>query len=184
MVKNKLDKISEEIAVCMKCRLQKNRNNTVPGEGPTNAKIMFIGEAPGKNEDLTGRPFIGRAGKLLDELLKISNLERKDVFITSVIKCRPPNNRKPKSDELNICINEWMHKQIKEINPKIIVILGGVALKNLLDINKIKEHHGKIINHNNKDYFITYHPAAGLRFPSIKDILKQDFENLGKIIIN
>jgi DNA polymerase len=174
--------LNKKIKECKKCKLWKNRKKAVPGEGPTNPKVMFIGEAPGKNEDIQGKPFVGRAGKLLNSLLQISNLNRKEVFITSVIKCRPPNNRKPKTDELNTCIKLWMCKQIELINPDLVVILGGVALKSLLNKNRIKDYHSKIINMNNRNYFITYHPAAGLRFPILKQKLQNDFEKLKELI--
>lgn len=177
-MKKEIKNIEENINNCTKCRLYKNRKNAVPGEGNYNAKIMFIGEAPGKTEDQTGRPFVGRAGKILDNLLEKNNIDRKKVFITSVIKCRPPNNRKPKSDELNTCINLWMNTQIDIIKPDIIIILGGVALKSLLDKNQIKIYHGKILTQNNQKFFITYHPAAGIRFPVIKKRLINDFKKL------
>ena len=125
----KIYALSKIIKNCKKCKLHISRTNVVVGDGNIDTNIIFIGEAPGRNEDLKGIPFVGRAGKLLNSLLQISNLDRNKVFITSVIKCRPPNNRKPKTDELNACINLWMRKQIELINPDLIVILGGVALK-------------------------------------------------------
>lgn len=182
IMKNELKDIEEKIKKCSKCRLYLNRKNAVPGEGPYNAKIMFIGEAPGNQEDNTGLPFVGRSGKLLDYLLEISDLDRKKVFITSVIKCHPPNNRKPKSDELNKCINLWIYKQIELINPDLIVILGGIALKSMLNENQIKRLHGEIITRADRKFFITYHPAAGLRNPNFKDKLENDFKKLRKLI--
>lgn len=177
---NDLNIIKEKIKKCTKCRLHKQRKMAVPGEGPSDASIMFIGEAPGKKEDETGLPFVGRAGKLLDNLLELSKLDRKEVFITSVIKCHPPNNRKPKSDELNTCINLWMNKQIEIIDPKLIVILGGVPLKSLLYKNQVKKYHGKIISRDDRKFFITYHPAAALRNPNFKNKIDNDFKKIKK----
>lgn len=181
-MKNGINNINKKIKNCTKCRLYKNRKNAVPGEGPTNSPIMFIGEAPGKKEDQTGQPFIGRSGKLLNHLLDISELDRKKVFITSVIKCHPPNNRKPKSDEVKTCINLWLYRQINIVNPKFIVILGGIALKSVLNKNQVKKYRGKIIIKNNRSFFITYHPAAGLRNPEFKNKLKDDFKKLKRVI--
>jgi len=180
--KKELEDLSKKIRNCKKCRLWKNRKEAVPGEGPFDASIIFVGEAPGNKEDLMGKPFVGRSGKLFTELLETSSLDRGDFYITSVIKCHPTGNRTPKSDELQTCIQSWMIKQISLIHPDLIVILGGIALKSLVDKEKIKRYHGKIISKNNKKFFITYHPAAGLRNPKIKKIIENDFNNLSNII--
>ncbi len=160
-------KINHEIKNCKKCRLWKNRKNAVPGEGNENAVLMFIGEAPGKMEDEQGRPFVGRAGKLLTELIEdILGLKREDVYITNVVKCRPPNNRDPNEKEISICTRNFLERQIDAINPKIIVGLGNHACMYLLKrygqkISTVSRIHGKIFDiqtlFGKKYLFITYH---------------------------
>jgi len=172
--------LAEEIRKCTACPLHKNRLLTVPGEGPQKAKIMFVGEAPGSEEDRQGLPFVGRSGKFLDEMLKIADLERKDIFITGSVKCHPPKNRNPTAKELKTC-KKWLDQQIKLIEPQLIVVLGRVALKNLLDEDEISKLHGKLIE---KKYFVTYHPAAGMRFPKIKKLMISDFRRLKKMLMS
>ena len=172
-----LEKLNKQIKSCRKCSLWKTRKNTVQGEGPATAKIIFIGEAPGREEDRTGRPFCGRAGKLLDKLLKENKINREKVYITSVVKCRPPRNRKPKSIELKNCRPFWQ-KQIEIINPQKIVILGKTAFDEVIGLGELKNCRGKWLKIKNRLYFSTYHPAAGLRFPKIKKILEKDFKKL------
>lgn len=171
----KLKKIIELIKKCRMCRL--NRKNTVSGEGDTNAKLFFVGESPGREEDLTGRPFIGRAGRLLTELLVSIKLKRENVFITSVLKCRPPNNRKPTAKEIEYCL-PYLKKQIEIIKPKIIVLLGNTALQSLLGKEyTVTKYHGKFIG----NYFVTFHPAAGIRFKKYKNLLFNDFKKLKNV---
>lgn len=177
-----LGKISENIKNCTKCRLWKNRVMAVPGEGNVNSSVMFIGEAPGEKENRTGRPFVGRSGKLLDEFMTLNDIKRKNVYLTSVIKCHPPKNRNPKTDELNTCINNWLNKQIKMINPSLIVLLGRVAVKSMTGKNKVGRYHGKIISKEDMDFFITYHPAAGLRNPKFRKNIEHDFKKIKKHI--
>jgi len=172
-----LERLHARIKECRKCRLWKSRRNAVPGEGNARAEIMFIGQAPGRTEDATGRPFVGRAGKLLTELLHKNGISRRNVFITSVIKCFPPKNRMPKSDETKAC-NPYLRMQIALIKPKTIVLLGNVAIKTMLcgadSLDKI--HGGKFIR-KGITYIPTYHPAAAMRFPEIKRKLEMDFKN-------
>jgi uracil-DNA glycosylase family 4 len=173
-----LDKVHSQIRHCRKCRLWKSRKNAVPGEGNPHAEIMFIGQAPGRKEDETGRPFVGRAGKLLTELLTDIGIKRKDVFITSVIKCFPPKNRLPKSDEIVAC-NPYLQKQVALIKPKTIVLLGNVAIKTVLgDIGKLDKIHGKRIKRKGMTCIPTYHPAAAMRFPEIRRRIERDFKTL------
>jgi len=175
----KLKKLNQEIRNCKKCDLWRTRKNTVPGEGPANAKIMAIGLAPGREEDLKGRPFVGRAGRFLNQLLKVARIERKKIFITSPLKClpQPPPNRKPTKKEIEACL-PYLKKQIEIINPQKFILLGEVAFSVFFPNKKLKNFRGKWINKNRKEYFITYHPAAGIRFPKIKKILEKDFKNL------
>jgi len=163
--------LAKKIEKCRLCRLWKSRKKAVPGEGPRNAKVMFIGQAPGKQEDATGKPFVGKAGKFLDMLLNEIGLERRKCFITSVVKCFPPGNRPPKADEAVICVSNYLSKQIKLVNPKLVVLLGKVAQR------YVPEHllSGRIV-------LKTAHPAAGMRFPKIRRKMKRDFNLLKKLI--
>ena len=140
---------------------------------------MFVGQGPGANEDKTGRPFIGRAGKLLTELIELAGLKRKNVFITSAVKCfpTPPPNRKPLDDELAAC-RGYLLRQIELIDPKKIVLLGDVAFKTFFPSEPLSKWRGKWRKQDGRDYFISYHPAAGIRFQKMKKILVEDFKNL------
>ena len=170
-------KLNRKIQVCKQCRLSKYRTKAVPGEGSVAAKIMFIGEAPGRREDELGRPFVGMAGKFLNKLLSEINLKRQHVYITSVIKCRPPRNRNPYVDEIAACQNWWI-KQIEIIKPKKIVLLGVCAFKTVLGAGKLKDLRGKWIVKNHIKYLPTYHPAAGMRFSRIRKKMKKDFRKI------
>src|SRR5205807_880478 len=128
-----LQLIHSEILECTKCELHKSRTNAVPGEGPYDAKIMFVGEGPGQNEDEQGRPFVGAAGKFLTELLESIGLKRSDVFITNIVKCRPPNNRAPRKSEIETC-NPYLQSQIRLINPRILCALGTPAINTLIGV--------------------------------------------------
>ncbi len=185
MNKEKLmQKIVEEIRTCKKCKLYQSRTNTVPGEGDLNTKIMFIGEAPGAREDATGRPFVGAAGKLLTQLIETMGIKRDDVYITNIVKCRPPGNRDPQPDEIYSCL-PYLKRQINIIYPKIIVTLGRHATKTIFEIAGItfrsmsnihgNEFKGKI---DGKHITIvpTYHPAAALYNPNLRQILFNDFK--------
>jgi len=174
-----IEKLNREIRNCKKCPLWKLRKNAVPGEGPVNAKIMAIGMAPGIEEDKLGRPFVGRAGKFLNELFKIAKIKREEIFITSPLKClpQPPPNRKPKKEEIEACL-PYLKKQIKIINPKYFILLGEVAFSVFFPKEKLKKFRGKWIKKGEEFYFPTYHPAAGLRFPKIRKILEKDFRKL------
>jgi DNA polymerase len=178
----KLSKLAKEIKRCKKCDLWENRINAVPGEGPENAKILFIGQAPGRNENLQGKPFVGMAGKFLDKLFNSIGIKRKKVFITGAVKCFPPKNRRPTKHEIEAC-KPYLLKQIEIIKPKLIVLLGDVALETLLGKNKISKIHGKPIRRNKIIYFPTFHPAAAMRFPKIREKMLKDFEKL-KLLLN
>ncbi|MBD3405839.1 MAG: uracil-DNA glycosylase [Candidatus Lokiarchaeota archaeon] len=169
-----LSKIVSEIQKCTKCPLHKTRKNAVPGEGPDNARLMFVGEAPGATEDRTGLPFVGRSGKLLVSLLENIGLSREDVYITSILKSRPPKNRSPKKSEIEACF-PFLERQINLIKPEIIVLLGGVAISSIIGPWKLSEAHGKFYEGKGQKYFMTYHPAAALRFPKFRDIMMADF---------
>ena len=182
-----MEHIISEIRKCEKCDLCKTRTQAVPGDGNLNAQIIFVGEAPGKNEDLKGIPFIGRAGKLLDEMLKKIELERKDVYITNIVKCRPPENRDPTPAEKKIC-SEHLDKQIERMKPKVVVCLGRHSAGYLfekygIEFPGIGDAHGKA--YKNKEglvLFPIYHPAAAIYNQKLKKYLEQDFQNLIEIL--
>jgi len=165
------------IRSCSLCPLHETRINAVPGEGPVNAKLFFIGEAPGARENETGLPFVGRSGKLLMSLLEEIGLSREEVFITSVLHSRPPKNRAPKRSEIELC-RPYVEKQIELINPRVVVLLGRVAIASLIGPWKVTESHGRFIEDQGRTYFMTFHPAAALRSSSVKDLMRADFRVL------
>ena len=171
-----LSVLENKIKNCTSCPLGKTRTNAVPGEGNSKAKIMIIGEAPGRNEDEQGRPFVGIAGKRLNKLLEDNGIERKDVFITNVVKCRPPKNRVPTEDEAKTCIELFLNEQINLIKPKLIILLGKTASDNFLKF-PFKEIRGKFIKQKQFTFFPVYHPSAA-RFTKIKQALEEDFAKL------
>ncbi len=177
-----LSLIADEISKCKACNLCKERTNTVPGEGNEKAQILFIGEAPGKKEDEEGRPFIGRSGKLLRELISMTGLKEDEVFIANVVKCRPPENRDPKKDEIKAC-RHFLDRQISLIDPKIIVTLGRHAMNRVFPELKISEAHGKMVTHDNgRHYMPLYHPAVALYSPKQKEVLIKDMKKLKREI--
>jgi DNA polymerase len=153
----------------------------VPGEGPTNAQILFVGEAPGYNEDIQGEPFVGRAGMFLNELLKSVQLERGEVFITNIVKCRPPNNRDPEATEIAAC-KKYLDKQIEILEPKIIVTLGKHSLNKFLPGQKIGLHHGKSQVVDGQIILPLYHPAAALHNGSLRNVILNDFKEVRKAL--
>lgn len=180
----RIKEIENKIKVCNLCPLHKYRKNAVPGEGPYNSKILFIGEAPGEEEDKQGRPFVGKAGQILSDLMNEVGIDRKEVFITNVVKCRPPNNREPTDEESKICIENYLSKQVEIINPKIIVLLGNVAIKQVLGIKNPSHVRGKEIQKDGKTYFCTFHPAVALYNPNMKTAIKNDFEKIATLYRN
>ena len=171
-----------EILVCTKCELHKGRTRAVPGEGPDNARIMFVGEGPGQNEDEQGRPFVGAAGKFLTELIESIGLKRTDVFITNIVKCRPPNNRAPRKPEVEAC-NPYLHSQIGLIKPRIICPLGTPAIITLIgDEYSASRSHGKPITKGDSTIFPMYHPAAALYDASLKETIFRDFQILKQLL--
>ncbi|OQA03431.1 MAG: Uracil DNA glycosylase superfamily protein [Planctomycetes bacterium ADurb.Bin401] len=178
-----LDSLNEEIRHCTKCRLWQSRKIAVPGEGPVPCRVLFIGEAPGNMEDKTGKPFTGMSGKFLDLMLNEIDMKRQQFYITSSVKCRPPKNRPPKDDELAICKENWLNKQIYLIKPQLIVLLGKTALKQMLGLNEnLVNCHGRIIDYHGIECLITFHPAASMRFPKIRKEMKKDFQRFKEMI--
>lgn len=175
-----LEQIAKEIKNCKECRRGK-LGLSVPGEGNPKAKIMFIGEAPGRQEALTGRPFVGRAGKLLAKLFSSIGIKRENIFITSPIKYYP-RKRKPTPGEI---VHGKIHliEQLKAINPKLVVLMGKVAHQSLVGDKKLFETHGKTLQGDEKIYFSTFHPAAALRFPKIAKLVSKDFKKLKQLAV-
>jgi len=185
----KLDEIGKKIASCEKCPLSRMRMNVVPGSGSAKSGIVFIGEGPGSQEDKKGKPFVGAAGKFLDEMLADINLNREDVFITNVVKCRPPNNRDPLPDEASICTDLYLWNQLEVINPKVIITLGRHAMYRFIPGDKkIGEVHGMLFHltspKSGRTFNILplYHPAAALYNGGMRGVLKEDFSHIPKLL--
>ena len=176
-----LEEISAEVAACAACSLAKSRLKTVPGEGPANAKILFIGEAPGWHENQQGRPFVGPAGQFLEELLASVGLTRRDVFIANVVKCRPPNNRDPQPDEIAACAH-FLDAQLALIKPKIVVTLGRYSMAKFFPGESIGKIHGVARKRGGVIYFAMYHPAAALHQPTLKQVILADMQKLPKLL--
>jgi len=180
-MEKKLQKIKKQITQCTKCELSKTRNNSVPGKGNFKSDVIFVGEAPGKNEDMKGEPFIGIAGKKLSLALESVGITRDEVYITNIVKCRPPKNRVPTTTERDTCQN-YLKKEIDIIKPKIICVLGNTAFNSLLDGKEIIKFRGKIVRKNNQLYFLTIHPAATIYNQKLISVLKKDMKKLLKVI--
>jgi uracil-DNA glycosylase family 4 len=172
-----LKEIAQQVSVCQKCILKNTRKHSVPGEGPASAEVMLIGEGPGFHENEQGRPFVGAAGKLLDELLQKGGLSRSQVFITNVVKCRPPGNRDPGPDELEAC-STYLDNQIEVINPSVIMTLGRFSMARYFPTAKISTVHGQPLWIKGRLIVPLYHPAAALHQPALKTTLEKDFARL------
>jgi uracil-DNA glycosylase len=163
-----LEAVAARVAGCTKCPLCKGRRNTVPGEGNPHARLMLVGEGPGATEDETGRPFVGAAGELLTQILGAIGIPRESVFIANIVKCRPPQNRKPLPDEAAACL-PYLRRQIELIRPKVLVALGATAAENMLGARKsLGELRGSVHSYAGVPLVVTYHPAALLRNPNWK----------------
>ena len=170
--------LMEEISVCEKCRLCETRTNVVLGEGDPHARLMFIGEGPGRDEDLQGRPFVGRSGELLTRMIRAIGIERDEVYICNVVKCRPPQNRNPEPDEAAACLN-YLRAQVGLVRPQVVVLLGKVACRYALqqEISVTREH-GRWYERKGVWFMPTYHPSALLRNPALKRDSWDDFQKI------
>lgn len=174
--------LEAEVSGCRLCALAQGRTNAVPGEGDINAVVMFVGEGPGQDEDRQGRPFVGRSGKFLTETLAQVGIDRKDVYITNVVKCRPPNNRDPEAAELAACA-DYLTRQVELVNPRIIVTLGRFSMRRWFAIGSITKIHGKITNiGRGRVAMAMFHPAAALRNPAWRTAFEQDMAVLPGLI--
>ncbi|MBN2005445.1 MAG: uracil-DNA glycosylase [Anaerolineae bacterium] len=176
-----LESIHTQIWTCTRCPLHVGRTHAVPGDGPVDATLMFVGEAPGFHEDQQGIPFVGAAGKFLNELLEKAGIDRNIVYITNVIKCRPPGNRDPQIEEVALC-TPYLDQQIEIINPKIIITLGRHSMNRAFPDEKISVVHGQPRRVNDRVYFPMYHPAAALHQPSLRSAVEADFDRLRALL--
>jgi DNA polymerase len=176
-----LERIGQEVQACTRCDLHLAATRGVPGEGPSAAQIMLVGEGPGFNEDKQGRPFVGAAGRFLEELLAIADLKRTDVFITNVVKHRPPNNRDPLPTELTAC-RPYLERQIAAINPRVIVTLGRFSLGTFFPGSMISRAHGEVREKDGRYFFAMYHPAAALHQEKLRQTLIDDMHKLAAFI--
>ena len=176
-----LSELADAISRCQKCEIARQRTRAVPGEGPENAEIMFIGEAPGWHEDQQGRPFVGQAGKYLEELLALIGLDRSQVYIANVIKCRPPANRDPLPIEIQNC-QDWLERQIEAIRPRMIVTLGRYSMAKFFPGKSISKIHGTAQSRDGIIYYAMYHPAAALHQQSLRQAIEADMRKIPSIL--
>lgn len=176
-----LEAVAAEVAVCTDCKLHEGRKLSVPGEGPPDADLLFIGEGPGFHENEQGRPFVGAAGNFLEELLGAIGLSREEVFITNVVKCRPPGNRDPQPEELEACVN-YLERQTQSLNPKVIVTLGRFSMARFFPNTRISNIHGQPKQIGGRLVVPMYHPAAALHQPSLRKTIHADFAKLPELI--
>lgn len=176
-----LEQIATEVRLCKACILHLGRNQAVPGEGPEDARIMLIGEAPGEKEDQQGRPFVGDAGQFLEELLHQIGLGREQVYITNVLKCRPPANREPLPDEIAAC-RPFLERQLMAIRPRLVVTLGRFSTAYFFPKTRISEIHGRPYRIGDLICYPVYHPAAALHQPSLRQAIVEDFSRIPEVI--
>jgi DNA polymerase len=177
-----MDDLTKEVISCTKCKLCKSRTHAVPGKGDIHSDIMFVGEAPGENEDKKGIPFCGASGNFLEKMLESINMKRTDVYITNIVKCRPPRNRDPEEEEIESC-KEYLERQIDLIKPKVICTLGRYSLHYFYPEFVISKVHGKIYSYKEVKLIPLYHPAVGLYRDSMKKVLLDDFKIIKEAIV-
>jgi len=178
---SEIEVVRQKVIECTKCELSKTRTNSVPGKGNFLSDVIFVGEAPGKNEDKKGEPFVGIAGQRLSGALESAGVSRESIYITNVVKCRPPNNRVPTVIERDMC-HDYLQKEISIIKPKIICILGNTAFNSILGGSEITKYRGKIVKKDERIYFLTVHPAATIYNQELITVLKEDIIKLFELI--
>jgi uracil-DNA glycosylase len=178
----RLEALAAQIRVCTKCPLCQSRTLAVPGAGKASARVMLIGEAPGREEDETGRPFVGAAGRFLDQVLEGTGINRDDLFITNIVKCRPPNNRTPRVGEVETCTSNYLFEQIELIDPALIMLLGGVAAKKMLGVKSVNEARGRLIERDGRQYLVGYHPAVRFYREDLGEKVREDFALLKRML--
>lgn len=179
--REELETVASEVAACTDCKLHMSRKKAVPGEGPADTELMFIGEGPGFHENEQGRPFVGAAGQFLEELLAGIGLQRNQVFICNVVKCRPPGNRDPLPEEIQAC-SKYLDRQIRAINPKVIATLGRYSMAKFYPEGRIGQMHGQARLMEGRVVMAMYHPAAALHQPSLRRVVEEDFARLPEIL--
>jgi uracil-DNA glycosylase family 4 len=174
-VPTRIELLANRIRICTQCPLCESRILAVPGEGKQDAQVMLIGEAPGKQEDELGKPFVGNAGRYLEHVLAGTDFQRADFFITNIVKCRPPSNRTPKSNEVATCTSLYLFEQVKLVNPKLVLLLGRLAVTTMLKLKSVEEARGRVIAHEGRNYIATYHPAVRFYREDLAEKIKEDF---------
>jgi uracil-DNA glycosylase family 4 len=172
---DRLEVLAAQIRVCTKCPLHESRTIAVPGDGKASSSVMIIGEAPGKDEDETGHPFVGAAGRYLSQVIEGTGMDRQDFFITNIVKCRPPKNRTPRKNEVETCTSNYLFEQVELVNPQIIMLLGAVATAKILGISSINEARGRVIERDGRKYIVGYHPAVRFYREDLGEKVKEDF---------
>ena len=178
----RLDELAAQIRVCTKCPLWESRTRAVPGDGRYTSKVMIMAEAPGKEEDETGKPFVGAAGRFLNKVLEGTGLDRSDFFVTNTVKCRPPKNRTPKSIEVGTCTANYLFEQIELVNPRLVMLLGGVAAKTVLGVRSVNEARGRVIERDGRRFLVGYHPAVRFYREDLGEMVRKDFALLKREI--
>ena len=180
----RLDELAAQIRVCTRCPLHESRTQAVPGDGKYTAKVMIVGEAPGKEEDESGKPFVGAAGRYLDKVLEGTGLDRADFFITNTCKCRPPKNRTPRSIEVGTCTSNYLFEQLALVNPRLVMLLGGVAARAVLGVKSIGEVRGQVVERDGRRYIVGYHPAVRFYREDLGEKVREDFALLKRELKN
>lgn len=174
-VARQLDTLAAAIRECTLCPLCASRTHAVPGDGPPRAAVMIIGEGPGREEDASGHPFIGASGRFLNEVLAGTNLDRNDLFITNIVKCRPPQNRTPRKLEIDTCTAHYLFRQITLVDPALVMLLGSVAAKKILGVKSIALARGRVLEHEGRAFIVGYHPAVRFYREDLEEKVKEDF---------
>jgi len=178
---NVLKRVANEVLVCKKCPLWKGRKRAVPGEGPADSKLILVGEAPGRREDELGRPFVGSAGRRLETLLESAGMSRDEAFITNIVKCRPPRNRRPRRSEAKMC-DQYLRRQMAAVNPSLVVLLGDTALKHFFPGGRLSSAHGKVLRKDGIRFLPTYHPASITYDRSLERAVHKDLGRIRKLL--
>ena len=178
----RLDELAARIKVCTLCPLWQSRTHAVPGDGKYTAKVMIVAEAPGREEDESGKPFVGSAGRFLNHVLEGTGLDRTDFFITNTVKCRPPKNRTPRKLEVETCTSNYLFEQIELIDPRLVMLLGIVAAKKVLGVKSINEARGRVIKHEGRKFLVGYHPAVRFYREDLGEKVREDFALLKREI--
>lgn len=178
----RLEELAARVRGCTLCPLWESRTLAVPGDGKLTAKVMIIGEAPGKEEDETGKPFVGAAGRFLNKVLEGTGLDRSDFFITNTVKCRPPQNRTPRTLEVKTCTSNYLFEQVELINPRLVMLLGTVAAKRMLGVKSVNEARGRVIERDGRRFLVGYHPAVRFYREDLGERVREDFALLKREI--